>query len=88
MQKSKPSLLLMYDCLLHSNRLFRSGAFESSEQTNSQAVKKQRANRDVVEKAQLPQHLTNYKNDSKEATPAEIERVYNQIRRMCLQDCE
>lgn len=45
-------------------------------------------NKDVVEKAQLPQHLTNYKDGAKEATPAEIERVYNQIRRMCAQDGE
>ena len=60
----------------------RSGAIDRAESSNKQNNKKTPQNEEISGKAQLPQHVTNYQNDSKEATPEEITRVYNRIRRI------
>jgi len=45
-------------------------------------------NDEISGKAQLPQTVTNYRTDSKEATPEEITRVYQTIRKLYNQDRE
>ena len=65
---------------------FRSGAIDRSDHQNSQKPKNPKQNDEISGKAQLPQTVTNYRNDSKEATPEEITRVYNTIRKLYHQD--
>lgn len=60
-------------------RMFRLGVFD-----HGPSPKQKPSNNKVVEEAsgktQLPQQLTNYRTDQKEATPEEIERVYKIIK--------